>query len=53
MTDKDRKLYFCIVEAAMAKRTAAKMLLEEAERDLVRARYMLGEFEKENDDEKE
>lgn len=49
-----KKLYFAMVEAAMAKREAAKALMSESEDMLVKARKLLGdEFEKENDDEKE
>ena len=43
-----KKLYFAMVEAAMAKREAAKALMSESEDMLVKARELLGdEFEKE------
>ena len=47
-----RKLYFTMVEAAMAKRNAANELLKEAEETLFKARELLGdEFEKEENHE--
>ena len=47
-----KKLYFAMVEAAMAKREAANALLKEAEETLFKARELLGdEFEKEENHE--
>ena len=38
-----KKLYFAMVEAAMAKREAAKALMSESEDMLVKARELLGD----------
>lgn len=49
-----KKLYFAMVDAAMAKREAAKALMSESEDMLVKARELLGdEFEKEETHEQE